>query len=188
MDLNPRAIELPFNGRRNAGAQRRGDSRRRIGKHRLHRAEQLQLIFRERSFAIVTERGLRHSAQIAGHHRRPTHAIGGHPGRFGDCLEQYSFQSALPHFADDQVTKEALLFASGPRKKLAHQSRAFSRGILTAREQQPIERRIDIAQLETGRLARRVVTRTGDGRPADAEFPLARPADQKTDGDLHLLG
>jgi hypothetical protein len=99
MHLNSRSIDLPFDRRRNAGAQRFGDRRRGIREHRLHRPKELQLILGERRLAVVAERCPRDSAEISGHHRGATNPIRRHSRRLRDCLEENSFERALSHFA-----------------------------------------------------------------------------------------
>jgi hypothetical protein len=164
-------------------SQRLGDVRRAGGKHRPHRAADLEPESLQR-LTTARERGRGDRPERAAQHHGPAHVRDGHPGRAGDRLGHHSFQRALPELAGKQAVKKLLLGLGGPAKQLADQRLPRGRRARARDRADGGKAGVHLAKGQ-GRDGRRRETAPQRG-PADADLPLRQFAGQVRDGNRHL--
>ena len=172
VDLQARSIELPLEGRCGDLRQRLGDVVRRLSEHRCERLEQ-----RDRKagkpFGSFGERAAGDCGNAAADHRRPAHRRGGHAGCRGDGFDHQSFERSLTELAEQKPGKKFPLSRRRPPKERGELRRAFGGRAGSAGAGDALERRIDLAQCQLGRIiAPAGGLRILDQRPADADLSL----------------
>jgi hypothetical protein len=80
-----------------------------------------------------------------------------------------------------------LLVGRRAREQLRDETRFLRSGVLALRRLESIKGFVDVVQLERRRSGSLLVARARDTRPADADFPLSRKANEKADGRRDLV-
>jgi hypothetical protein len=188
VDLNPGAIELPFDPRRHTVAellQRLLHVRRGVGEHRLHRTEELKRPMSKPCFALGEDR-LGHRAKVAGEHGSTPDAVARKVDSLGNRFRHHPFQRALPHLADAQREEELLFGGCRPSHEIAEHAAALSGGVATLHRLEGGEGLIDFS--DSQRCFRCCVRRARcvERRPPDPQLALPRPAGEKPNRDRYL--
>jgi hypothetical protein len=185
--LHAHAVELPLEH----GAclrqlrQRVGDVGRRAGKHRLHRAQQLQVEACDARSALG-ERRVDHCRQIGGEHLRAPHRGRRQSGRQRDRVDDEALERALPQLARQHAGEELLLLRGRAAEQLSQRLLAAAGRARAVQGSDRRERRVDVVQRETRRGCRCGAERLHDLGGADAGPGLAQLAREVERGQRPL--
>ena len=108
MDLDPRAVELPFNRRQADGFDRRADRGGCRGEHWLNTPARVQADLGQRCVTALM-RNPGDNTQVTGHHRRPAHTRGLQAEGLGDRIGNDPGERTVAHIAEKDPAEELAL-------------------------------------------------------------------------------
>jgi hypothetical protein len=167
------------------GAQRLRHVARGLREHRRNRLHRRKRIAAQARGAL-RHGGVRNACNAVRDHGRLAHHRGRQRRRFGDRIDHQRFEGALAQFAGQQPIEEVTLDRRGAVEQIAEQLRSLRPGTRSRQVGKRVERGVDVADRQRGRLRCSSVRGVAQKRMTDAAASLACLAGQPRHRDAHF--